>query len=65
MNGYATVKDMAKTWDVSERIVQLWCKTEMIDGAIRFRRNRQYRFEAFNEVPQCRMKSGFLPVFVV
>ena len=36
MNGYATVKEMAKKWDVSERIVQLWCKSGMIDGAIMF-----------------------------
>ena len=36
MNGYATVKDMAKKWDVSERIVQVWCKSGMIDGVTMF-----------------------------
>ena len=36
MNGYKPVKDMAKDWDVSERIVQLWCKQGRIDGVIQF-----------------------------
>jgi hypothetical protein len=36
MLGYATVKEKAAEWNVSGRIVQLWCKMDMIDGAIRF-----------------------------
>ena len=36
MNGYSTVKEMAKVWDVSERQVQFWCKSGMIDGAAMF-----------------------------
>jgi len=36
MNGFSTVKEMAKIWDVSERQVQFWCKTGMIDGAAMF-----------------------------
>ena len=36
MNGYETAKDMAERWNVSGRIVQLWCKEGRIDGAIRF-----------------------------
>ena len=36
MNGYKTVKDMALEWDVSERIIQLWCKQSRIDGVIQF-----------------------------
>lgn len=36
MNGYVTVKDMAKQWDASERQVQVWCKAGKIGGVIRF-----------------------------
>ena len=36
MNGYATVKEMAEQWDVSGRLVQVWCKEGKIEGAIRF-----------------------------
>jgi len=36
MNGFSTVKEMARIWDVSERQVQFWCKAGMIDGAAMF-----------------------------
>ena len=36
MNRYVTVKDMAKQWDVSERQVQVWCKSDRIEGVIVF-----------------------------
>ena len=36
MNGYITAKEAAEKWDVSERQVQLWCKTEMLDGVAKF-----------------------------
>ena len=33
MNGYMTVDEAAKKWDVTERQVQIWCKDERIEGA--------------------------------
>ena len=36
MNGYLTAKEAATLWDVSERQVQVWCKSEMIDGVVQF-----------------------------
>lgn len=33
MNGYITVQEAATKWGVSDRQVQLWCKTEKIPGA--------------------------------
>jgi predicted site-specific integrase-resolvase len=36
MNGYLTAKDTAARWDVTERQVQLWCKSGMIEGVTQF-----------------------------
>ena len=36
MTGYLTVKEAAEQWDVSERQVQVWCKSEMIKGVTQF-----------------------------
>lgn len=33
MNGYITVKDAANKWNVTNRQVQIWCKTGRIPGA--------------------------------
>ena len=33
MNGYITVQDAAKKWEISERQVQILCKSGRIDGA--------------------------------
>ncbi len=33
MNGYITVQDAAKKWGVTNRQVQLWCKSGKILGA--------------------------------
>ncbi len=34
MNGYVTVQDAAVKWSVTDRQVQLWCKSGKIPGAI-------------------------------
>lgn len=36
MNGYMTAKDKAKQWNVSERMVQMWCKDKVINGVTQF-----------------------------
>jgi hypothetical protein len=36
MNGYVTVIEMAKRWNVSVRQVQLLCQNGKIEGASRF-----------------------------
>jgi predicted site-specific integrase-resolvase len=36
MNGYMTVRDMATLWGVSERQVQIWCKSGKIEGVLLF-----------------------------
>lgn len=36
MNGYISVQDAAKKWDVSVRQVQRMCKGDMIEGVIHF-----------------------------
>jgi predicted site-specific integrase-resolvase len=36
MDGYLTTKEAAEKWDVSERQVQVWCKTGMIKGVAMF-----------------------------
>ena len=36
MNGYVTVRGMANRWDVSERQVQVWCKSGKIEGVVLF-----------------------------
>jgi len=36
MNGYVTVREMASRWDVSERQIQVWCKSGRIDGVVLF-----------------------------
>jgi excisionase family DNA binding protein len=36
MNGYLTVKEAAARWGVTERQVQLWCKSGMIGGVTQF-----------------------------
>ena len=36
MNGYVTVRDMAARWIVSERQVQIWCKSGKIEGVVLF-----------------------------
>jgi hypothetical protein len=33
MNGYITVQDAAKKWEVTDRQVQIWCKEGKILGA--------------------------------
>jgi len=33
MNGYITVQEAAEKWGVTERQVQLWCKSKKITGA--------------------------------
>lgn len=33
MNGYLTVKEVARKWGVTERQIQIWCKDERIEGA--------------------------------
>lgn len=33
MNGYITVQDAAKKWEITERQVQILCKSGRIDGA--------------------------------
>ena len=39
MNGYISVRDAAKKWDLSERQVQKMCAQEMIPGVARFGRS--------------------------
>ena len=36
MNGYITAKEAAERWKVSDRQVQFWCKTGMINGVAKF-----------------------------
>ena len=36
MVGYMTAKEKAEQWSVSERMVQMWCKSKMIDGVSQF-----------------------------
>ena len=36
MNGYITVREVAKQWDISERQVQILCLKGRIKGATRF-----------------------------
>ena len=36
MVGYMTAKEKAEQWNVSERMVQMWCKEKMIDGISQF-----------------------------
>ena len=36
MVGYKTAKEKADEWNVSERMVQMWCKNKMIDGVSLF-----------------------------
>jgi len=36
MIGYMTAKDKAKQWGVSDRMVQVWCGENMIDGVVKF-----------------------------
>ena len=36
MTGYMTAKEKAKQWGVSDRMVQVWCGENMIDGAVKF-----------------------------
>lgn len=38
MNGYITVQETAKRWCISERQVQILCKSGKIDGATRMSR---------------------------
>jgi len=36
MIGYMTAKEKAKQWGVSDRMVQVWCGENMIDGVVKF-----------------------------
>ena len=58
MNGYVTVKDMAKRWNVSERQVQVWCKSGRVDGVLQF--GRSWALPDATEKPTrtVRMKPG-------
>lgn len=38
MNGYITVDEAAKKWDVTDRQVQMWCKENRIKGATKLSR---------------------------
>jgi hypothetical protein len=36
MFGYKTAKEKAVEWNVSDRMVQMWCKEKIIDGVTQF-----------------------------
>ena len=36
MLGYKTAKEKAVEWNVSDRMVQMWCKEKIIDGVTQF-----------------------------
>jgi hypothetical protein len=36
MDGYITAKEAAKKWNVSDRQVQVWCQTGMLEGIAKF-----------------------------
>lgn len=38
INGYMTIKEAAKKWDISSRRVQMFCVEGRIDGATKFGR---------------------------
>lgn len=38
MNGYLTVQETAEKWEITQRQVQILCKNNRIDGAIRLSR---------------------------
>ena len=36
MDGYITAKEAAEKWNVSDRQVQVWCQTGMLEGITKF-----------------------------
>ena len=36
MGGFITVKEAVEKWNVTGRQVQIWCKANTLDGAVKF-----------------------------
>jgi len=36
MNGFITAKEAAEKWNVTDRQVQIWCKSKMLEGVVKF-----------------------------
>jgi len=61
MNGYVTVREKALLWGVSERQVQVWCKSEKIDGVMQFGKSWAIPEEAPKPTRTVNMKPGRKP----
>jgi len=65
MNGYMTVRDKALLWGVSERQVQIWCKSEKIEGVMQFGKSWAIPDNAIKPTRTVNMKPGRKPKNVV
>ena len=61
MNGYVTVRDKALLWGVSERQVQIWCKSEKIEGVMQFGKSWAIPENAPKPTRTVNMKPGRKP----
>ena len=61
MNGYVTVRDKALLWGVSERQVQIWCKSEKIEGVMQFGKSWAIPDNAQKPTRTVNMKPGRKP----
>ena len=61
MNGYVTVREKALLWCVSERQVQVWCKSEKIDGVMQFGKSWAIPEDAPKPTRSVNMKPGRKP----
>ena len=62
MNGYVTVREMASRWDVSERQVQVWCKSGKIDGVRLFGKSWAIPDNSKKPTRIAKMKPGRKPI---
>ena len=61
MNGYVTVRDMAVKWNVSERQVQVWCKSGKINGVLLFGKSWAIPEDALKPTRMAKVKPGRKP----
>lgn len=66
MNGYVKASDLAEKWGITERQVQILCKSGKIEGAVKFGtlwaipENAQKPTRTSKVKPGCKQKDGEL-----